>query len=50
MCNINHDQECQHAAQAEREIIIQLLRENWESDHDLVMLANVIELIESLDN
>jgi hypothetical protein len=49
MCNLNDD-ECLHAAQAERELIIDLLRENWETDNELVRLGNVIELIESLDN
>ena len=49
MCDFNHEDECQHAAQAERELIIDLLRENWETDNDLVRLGNVIELIESLN-
>lgn len=48
MCHFDDD-ECQHAAQAERELIVDLLRENWESDNDLVRLGNVIELIESLN-
>jgi len=48
VCNLDHDQECLHAAQAERELIIDLLRENWETDNELVRLGNVIELIESL--
>lgn len=50
MCNIDHTDECQHAAEAEREIIIEALLQNWDyNPQQLVNLANVIELIESIN-
>ena len=48
MCNLNHDQECQHAAEAEQQIIIDAIIKNWEGYNGLVHLDAVIELIESL--
>lgn len=49
MCDLNQTDECAHAAEAEREIIIEALLQNWEyNPQQLVNLANVIELIESI--
>lgn len=50
MCDLSQTEECQHAAEAEREIIVEALLQNWDNNPvQLVSLEAVIELIESLN-
>jgi hypothetical protein len=43
MCDLNHQDECQHAAQAERERIIQLLTDDNTWHHILYAIRNTDE-------